>query len=144
MRRGGHTVIVLIVDKFQAAGLEQLRASGIEVTYQPDVTPESLPEVVAEHDPDVLVVRSTKVLAPVFAKAARLSLVVRAGAGVDNIDVAAASARGISVANCPGKNSVAVAELVWGLILAADRRIAQQTIDLRAGTWNKKEYSKAK
>jgi len=70
--------------------------------------------------------------------------VVRAGAGVDNIDVPAASARGISVANCPGKNSIAVAELVWGLILSTDRRIADQTMDLRGGKWNKKEYSKAR
>src|SRR6185295_16568200 len=70
--------------------------------------------------------------------------IVRAGAGVDNIDVPAASARGISVANCPGKNAIAVAELVWGLILACDRRIVDQTIDLRAGKWNKKEYSKAR
>jgi D-3-phosphoglycerate dehydrogenase len=63
---------------------------------------------------------------------------------VDNIDVPAASARGISVANCPGKNSIAVAELVWGLILSCDRRIADQTADLRNGVWNKKEYSKAR
>jgi D-3-phosphoglycerate dehydrogenase len=135
---------VLIVDKFQPAGIEQLRGIGAAVSYQPDVTPDGLPALVEVEDPDVLVVRSTKVQAPVFEKGGRLSLVVRAGAGVDNIDVNAASARGISVANCPGKNSIAVAELVWGLVLAADRRIADQTIALRADTWNKKEYSKAK
>src|SRR5688500_17536684 len=117
---------------------------GAQVAYEPDVTPETLPQAVERHDPDVLVVRSTKVKAPVFDAAKRLTLVVRAGAGVDNIDVPAASARGISVANCPGKNSIAVAELVWGLILSCDRRIPDQTADLRAGAWNKKEYLKSR
>jgi D-3-phosphoglycerate dehydrogenase len=135
---------VLIADKFQQKGIDELKALGATVAYEPDVTPETLPQLVERHDPDVLVVRSTKVKPPVFDVAKRLTLVVRAGAGVDNIDVPAASARGISVANCPGKNSIAVAELVWGLILACDRRIADQTADLRAGVWNKKEYSKAR
>jgi D-3-phosphoglycerate dehydrogenase len=77
-------------------------------------------------------------------EAGRLALVVRAGAGYNTIDVAAASRRGIYVSNCPGKNAVAVAELTLALILALDRRIADNVADLRAGTWNKKEYSKAK
>jgi D-3-phosphoglycerate dehydrogenase len=76
--------------------------------------------------------------------AGHLTLIVRAGAGYDNIDVKAASARGIYVANCPGKNSLAVAELAFGLILALDRRIPDNVIDLRAGKWNKKEYSKSR
>jgi D-3-phosphoglycerate dehydrogenase len=135
---------ILIADKFQQRGIDDLKSLGAQVCYEPDVTAETLPALVERHDPDVLVVRSTKVKPPVFEVAKRLTLVVRAGAGVDNIDVPAASARGISVANCPGKNSIAVAELVWGLILASDRRIADQTADLRAGVWNKKEYSKAR
>jgi D-3-phosphoglycerate dehydrogenase len=69
---------------------------------------------------------------------------VRAGAGTNTIDVDAASERGIWVANCPGKNAIAVAELAFGLILALDRRIVDATTDLRAGKWNKTEYSKAK
>src|SRR5205085_2240187 len=68
----------------------------------------------------------------------------RAGAGVDTIDVATASSLGIFVANCPGKNSIAVAELVIGLLLSLDRRIPDQVADLRRGTWNKGEYSKAR
>src|SRR3989475_11330256 len=75
---------------------------------------------------------------------ASLSLIVRAGAGVNTINVAAASARGIYVSNCPGKNAIAVAELAFGLILALDRRIPDNVADLRAGKWNKKEYSKAR
>jgi len=108
-----------------------------------DLTPESLPQALAESEASILIVRSTKVPAAVFEKAKNLSLVLRAGAGVDNIDMPAASAKGIFVANCPGKNAVAVAELVWGLILSCDRRIPDQTADLRTGVWNKKEYSKA-
>jgi len=73
-----------------------------------------------------------------------LKLIVRAGAGYNTIDVAAASRRGIYVSNCPGKNSVAVAELAFALILALDRRIADNVIALRAGQWNKKEFSKAR
>ena len=90
----------------------------------------------------MLVVRSTQVTDPML-DAGALSLIVRAGAGVNTIDVAAASKRGIYVSNCPGKNSVAVAELAFGLILALDRRIPDNVAELRAGTWNKKEYSKA-
>ena len=68
---------------------------------------------------------------------------MRAGAGYNTIDVKAASARGIYVSNCPGKNAVAVAELAFALILALDRRIADNVNELRAGKWNKKEYSQA-
>ena len=75
--------------------------------------------------------------------AGALALVVRAGAGYNTIDVAAASARGIYVSNCPGRNAVAVAELTLGLILALDRRIPDNVAALRAGTWDKKTFSKA-
>jgi D-3-phosphoglycerate dehydrogenase len=92
---------------------------------------------------DVLVVRSTEVPADVL-RAGRLGLVVRAGAGYNTIDVAAASRRGIYVSNCPGKNSIAVAELTMALILALDRRVPDNVIELRAGKWNKKEYSQAR
>jgi len=92
---------------------------------------------------DVLVVRSTAVTAPMLESGA-LSLVVRAGAGYNTIDVATASRRGIYVSNCPGKNAIAVAELAFALLLALDRRVPDNVADLRAGTWNKKEYSKAK
>ena len=76
--------------------------------------------------------------------ATSLSLIVRAGAGVNTIDVHAASRRGIYVSNCPGKNSIAVAELTFALMLGLDRHIAENVSDLRAGKWNKKEYSKAR
>jgi D-3-phosphoglycerate dehydrogenase len=91
----------------------------------------------------VLVVRSTPVTEPML-DAGQLSLIVRAGAGVNTIDVDAASRRGIYVSNCPGKNAVAVAELTFALMLALDRRVADNVADLRTGKWNKTEYSKAR
>lgn len=135
---------ILIADKFEKSGVEALRAMGVSLTNLPEVGEAGLPGAIAEQNPDILIVRGTKVREAAFERARKLSLVIRAGAGFDNIDLAAASNRGISVATCPGKNAIAVAELAWGLILACDRRIPDQTADLRAGRWNKKEYSKAR
>lgn len=133
----------LIADKFEESGVNGMRALGCEVIHNPELKDEALEKAIAETCADVLVVRSTKVTEPMLA-AGRLSLVVRAGAGYNTIDVAAASRRGVYVSNCPGKNSVAVAELAFGLILALDRRIVDNVVQLRAGQWNKKEFSKAK
>ena len=93
---------------------------------------------------DALVVRSTKVVREVFENADRLALVIRAGAGTNTIDTGAAAARGVLVANLPGRNAIAVAELTLGLLLAVDRRIVDCTVDLRAGRWNKKTYGAAR
>jgi D-3-phosphoglycerate dehydrogenase len=134
---------VLIADKFEASGVEGLRAAGCEVVHEPDLKDEALTRAIAATQADVLVVRSTRVTEAML-EAGRLSLVVRAGAGYNTIDVAAAARRGIYVSNCPGKNSIAVAELTMALILALDRRVADNVAELRAGRWNKKEYSKAR
>ena len=131
---------VLIADKLERSAVDATERIVCRVEVRPDLTPETLPDAAAHIHPDVLVVRSTKVPAAGFERAPRISLVIRAGAGYDNIDVAAASSRGIFVANCPGKNALAVAELVWGLILSCDRRIPDQTTDLRGGVWNKRDY----
>ncbi len=134
---------VLVADKFEQSGLEALKAAGCEVVYQPDVNGDALTKAIGDSQAQILVVRSTQVTGDML-DAGALSLIVRAGAGVNTVDVAGASARGIYVSNCPGRNSVAVAELTMGLILAIDRRIADNVADLRAGKWNKKEYSKAR
>jgi D-3-phosphoglycerate dehydrogenase len=134
---------VLIADKFEQSGRDGLSAAGCEVSYQPGTKDEALVKAVDQFQPDVLVVRSTNVTEPILAAGA-LKLVVRAGAGYNTIDVAAASRRGIYVSNCPGKNSIAVAELAFGLILALDRRIPDNVAALRAGQWNKTEFSKAR
>jgi D-3-phosphoglycerate dehydrogenase len=134
---------VLIADQFEQVGIDGIAAAGCEVIYQPALADQQLADALASTRADVLVVRSTKVTEAMLEQAA-LSLIVRAGAGVNTIDVNAASRRGIYVSNCPGKNANAVAELTFGLILALDRRIADNVIDLRAGKWNKKEYARAK
>jgi D-3-phosphoglycerate dehydrogenase len=134
---------VLIADKFEQSGRDGLEAAGCQFSYQPDVKDDSLVEAVRAYSPDVLVVRSTKVTEPML-DAGALKLIVRAGAGYNTIDVAAASRRGVYVSNCPGKNAVAVAELAMALILALDRRVADNVIQLREGKWNKKEFSKAR
>jgi D-3-phosphoglycerate dehydrogenase / 2-oxoglutarate reductase len=133
---------VLIADKFETAGIDALKAVGLDVLYQPELKDATLADALGATKADVLVVRSTKVTDAIM-EAGDLSLIVRAGAGYDTIDVKSASRRGIYVATCPGKNSIAVAELAFGLMLALDRRIPDNVSDLRAGKWNKKEYSKA-
>lgn len=137
------TMKILIADKFEQPGRDGLQALGCEISFQPDLKDEALVEGIAKEQPDVLVVRGTKVTEPMLA-AGPLKLIVRAGAGYNTIDVAAASRRGIYVSNCPGKNSIAVAELAFALILALDRRIADNVVALRAGEWNKKEFSMAR
>lgn len=136
-------MLVLIADKFEQSGLDGLRVIGCDVSYQPELKDESLVKAIGETKPDVLVVRSTKVTEAMLDRGA-LKLVVRAGAGYNTIDVRAASERGIYVSNCPGKNSIAVAELAFALILGLDRRIPDNVNALRRGEWNKKEFSRAR
>ena len=135
---------VLIADKFEQTGIDGLKAAGCAVAYEPAAGAEGLAAAIARTRPDVLIVRSSKVPAPVLQGAAGVRGIIRAGAGVDNIDVPAATAAGVAVCNCPGMNAVAVAELAIALLLCCDRRVPEQSADARAGRWNKKEYSKAR
>jgi D-3-phosphoglycerate dehydrogenase len=135
---------VLIADKFSPQGLATLQGMVDEVIFRPDLKAEELPSALSEAGASVLVVRSTKVTSEAMTATDTLSLIIRAGAGVNTIDLQAASKRGIFVANCPGKNAIAVAELTMGLLLALDRRIVDATADLRAGQWNKSKYGKAR
>jgi len=135
---------VLIADKFETVGIDGLKELGCTVVSQPDVKAEELPAAIKAADPHILIVRGKKVSADALKAGTALTLVIRAGAGIDTIDVSTASSLGVFVSNCPGKNSIAVAELVLGLLLACDRRIPDQVAELRAGTWNKGEYSKAR
>ncbi|MFZ4620060.1 MAG: NAD(P)-dependent oxidoreductase [Bacteroidota bacterium] len=132
---------VLLADSLPETTIQHLTALGAQVVNKPKLKAEEL--AAAIDDADVLVVRSTEVHADCISTAKNLSLIIRAGAGVNNIDMKAANARGIYVSNCPGKNSIAVAELAMGLLLALDRRIPDNVVDLRNGKWNKSEYSKA-
>ena len=134
---------VLFADKLPDRARVRLASKGFEVRSEPKLDGDALVERLREWDPEVLVVRGTKVTAERAQAGRKLSLVVRAGAGVNTIDVPACSGRGIFVTNCPGKNAVAVAELTMGLILALDRRIPDGVTDLRAGRWAKGKYSAA-
>lgn len=132
---------VLIADKFPERYVKAVRQLGHEVVYEPGYKATDLPAKIG--DAEILVVRSTEVTAETINASKNLSLIIRAGAGTNTIDKKAASAAGIYVSNCPGTNSVAVAELAMGLLCALDRRIVDNVNDLRAGRWNKGEYSKA-
>jgi len=133
---------ILIADKVSAKMVSDLKSLGCEVTLEPNLSAETIPAALPGIE--ILIVRSTKVTAEAIDAGKSLSLIIRAGAGVNTIDLKKASERGVYVANCPGKNTDAVAELAIGLLIAADRRIPDALVDLRAGKWRKKEYGKAR
>jgi D-3-phosphoglycerate dehydrogenase / 2-oxoglutarate reductase len=134
-------VTVLIADKFPDKSVQEMKDLDLEVIYSPKLGEKDLPE--AAKDVDILVVRSTIVNEETIKQSKRLNLIIRAGAGVNNINIAAANQKGIYVANCPGMNSIAVAELAIGLMVSLDRKIPDNVIDFKNGKWNKGEYSKA-
>lgn len=134
---------ILVADNIAEVGVEALAEEGYTIVEKPGLAGEMLVEALAAEAPDVLVVRSTKVTPEALDASPSLALIVRAGAGYDTIDVQGAANRGIFVANCPGKNSVAVAELTMGHILSIDRRLPDNVADARAGQWNKKAYAQA-
>jgi D-3-phosphoglycerate dehydrogenase len=134
---------ILIADSFPDSGISALIELGCNVRVEAGLKGSALSDALKREDPDVLVVRSTRVDEEQLRAAANLALVVRAGAGVNTIDVNFASKSGIYVANCPGKNSIAVAELAFAHILGLDRHLVDGAIDLREGRWNKKRYSNA-
>ncbi len=129
---------ILIADKLAEFVTHELQSLGFEVQTKPDLSADDLPRHVG--DVGVLIVRSTQVTKATLEAGRELSLIIRAGAGVNTINVETASNRGISVANCPGKNAAAVAELTIGLMVAADRRISFAHRDMQDGRWRKKEY----
>lgn len=134
---------ILLADKLHPEAIEKFKAlPGAVVHNQPGLGSEDLPGHL--DGVEVLVVRSTKVSRAAIEAGSRLGLIIRAGAGVNTIDVEAASEKGVYVANCPGKNATAVAELAVGLILSLDRSIPDNVAELRAGRWNKGRFSKAR
>jgi D-3-phosphoglycerate dehydrogenase / 2-oxoglutarate reductase len=132
---------VLVADRLSESSLDEMRTLGVEVSYEPELEAAELPDRLPGIN--VLVVRGTEVNKTAFDAGSALNLVIRAGAGVKNIDVPTASERGIYVANCPGKNASAVAELTFALIGSLDRRIPDCVASLRAGRWEKNEFARA-
>ncbi|BDQ04238.1 3-phosphoglycerate dehydrogenase [Ignavibacterium sp.] len=133
---------VLIADKFPDKYIQELKALDLDVIYEPKLGEKDLPK--AAEDVDILVVRSTVVNEETINNSKKLNLIIRAGSGVNNIAISAANKKGIYVANCPGMNAVAVAELTIGLMIALDRFIPDNVSDFRNGIWNKDKYSKGK
>ncbi len=131
---------VLVTDSLAPQGLEILEsAEGIEVVDAPGLSPDELLTAIA--DADALVIRSgTKVTAEVIEAAKELSVIGRAGIGVDNVDVPAATARGIVVMNTPGGNTVTTAEHAMALLIALARHIPQATASMKDGRWEKKRF----
>ena len=132
---------ILFADALPESYIDLLRQQGDECIVAPELGADDIPDVIKGID--VLVVRSTRVTAETIDRSDVLGLIVRSGAGTNTIDCQAAASSGIYVCNVPGTNSIAVAELTLGLLLALDRHIPAAANDLRNGTWNKDGYSKA-
>ncbi len=134
---------VLIADKLPEKSIEALRQAGHAVAVE-ICSADQLQQALIHHETESLVVRSTNVTRSMIQHAPCLELIVRAGAGYDSIDLEAASEFGVFVANCPGKNASAVAELTIGLIVSLDRWIPDNVSDARAGKWQKGKYANAR
>ena len=130
---------VLVSDDLSPEGVEILRRAGLQVDVKVGLKPEELERVVGDYD--ALAVRSaTKVTAQLLDRAKRLKVVGRAGVGVDNVDLDAATRRGVVVMNTPGGSSTTVAELTLAHMLALARHVPQATASVRAGKWEKKRF----
>ncbi len=132
---------VLVSDSLAPQGLEVLgKAPGLSVDYRPGCSPAELLEAIA--DAEGLVVRSgTRVTAAVIAAAPRLRVIGRAGIGVDNVDVAKATALGIVVVNTPEGNNVTTAEHAIALLVSLARHVPQATASMKAGHWEKNKFT---
>ena len=133
---------ILVADKFPDKYIQQMKDLDLDVIYNAKLGEKDLPE--AAKEVDILVVRSTIVNEEAILNSEKLNLIIRAGSGVNNINIAAANKKGIYVTNCPGMNAVAVAELAVGLMIALDRSIPDNVSDFNKGVWNKDKYSKGK
>src|SRR5512136_2901756 len=130
---------VLVADDLSAEGVQILRDAGLDVDVKVGMKPDELEAVIGSYDA-VAVRSATKITAKVLEKGARLRLVGRAGVGVDNVDLAAATRRGVVVMNTPGGSAVTVAELTVAMMLALSRHLAQATASIKGGKWEKKKF----
>ncbi|MBN1517027.1 phosphoglycerate dehydrogenase [Candidatus Sumerlaeota bacterium] len=132
---------ILIADSLSAEGVKILQAGGaFEVDNRPDITPEQLLEDIAQYDAVVIRSRS-KIPKEVLQKGSKLKVVGRAGAGLDNVDLAAATELGVVVMNTPGGNTISAAEHAFGLMLSLARNIPQADASMKAGRWEKKKLT---
>src|SRR5512133_2983040 len=130
---------VLVSDDLSPEAVRILTEAGLEVDVKVGLKPEALEAIVAGYD--ALAVRSaTKVTARLLEKAGRLKVIGRAGVGVDNVDLDAATRRGIVVMNTPGGSSITVAELALAMILGLSRHVPAATASVKGGKWEKKKF----
>lgn len=133
--------MILIADKISKQHMEAIKALGFQIHDFPKLNDKEFTEKVKELNPEIIVVRSRKVNGDHIKSAPGLKCVIRAGAGFDNIDVKTATDKSIKVCNVPGKNSVAVSELVFGHLIALDRQIVDNKTSLTNGVWNKQDLA---
>jgi len=133
--------MILIADKISKTHLEAIKKLGYDVHDHPKLTDAEFTVKVNDLNPEIIVVRSRKVKGEHIASAPSLKCVIRAGAGFDNIDIKTATEKNVTVCNVPGKNSVAVSELVFGHLIALDRQIIDNKNSLVNGTWNKQDLA---
>lgn len=131
---------ILITDKLAQEGIDLLNSlDGIEPVVKTGISEDELCEIIGDHDG--LIIRSgTKVTAKVLENSGKLKGIARAGVGVDNIDVAAATRKGIIVMNTPGGNTLSAAEHTMALMLALSRNVVPACNSLKAGAWDRKKY----
>jgi D-3-phosphoglycerate dehydrogenase len=130
---------VLISDNLAPIGVEILENAGIEVDFRPGLSPDEIKAAIGEYEG--LIIRSaTKVTADLLESAGRLKVVGRAGIGLDNVDVPAASQKGVIVMNAPDGNATTTAELAISMMMSLSRNIPQATASMKAGRWEKKKF----
>lgn len=131
---------ILVSDKLSQIGLDYLqRQSDVEVDYKPGVKPEELAKIIGQYD-GIIIRSGTKLTAEALADSGSLKAIARAGVGVDNVDVPAATAKGVIVMNTPGGNTVSTAELALTLMMAMSRKIVPAANSLSAGKWDRKSF----
>jgi D-3-phosphoglycerate dehydrogenase len=131
---------VLITDPIEQVCTDILQKEGIQVDAKPGLPPDEIKKIIGSYDG--LIVRSgTKVTADIIAEAKEMKVIGRAGAGVDNIDVSAATRKGIVVLNTPGGNTISTAEHTMALMMSLARNVPQAFRDLQNGKWERKKYT---
>ena len=130
---------VLISDNLSTRGVEILKKAGLEVDFRSKTSAEEIEKIIGDYDG--LIIRSaTKVTAALLEKAAKLKVIGRAGSGLDNVDIPAATKKGVVVMNTPGGNTVTTAEHTIGMLFACARMIPQAYASMKAGKWEKKKF----
>ncbi|MDQ3873353.1 MAG: D-2-hydroxyacid dehydrogenase [Thermoproteota archaeon] len=129
---------VLVCDSIDKVGIETMKRAGLNVNYKPEISPAEL--LASINDYDVIVIRSrTKITRQVIEAASRTKIIARVGVGLDNVAVEAAEMKKIRVINAPEAASIAVAELVIGLMICLVRSIPMADVETKRGNWIKKD-----